>query len=88
MGKKAKWLARSVALAVLLFAGPALSAARAGGVYGPGYYPHARPYHRRLVRPHIRPYRYARVFVFAPFPHWVYRPVYYAPPAYPYCRPY
>ena len=47
--------------------------------------------HHAYFRPHYgygariaypRPYRVVRVFVPVPFPHWVYRRVYYATPYY------
>lgn len=54
---------------------------------------YARPYSGRAYAPHYRPYypsyRMVRVFVHDPFPRWVYRRVYYAPPVVgPYCNPY
>jgi hypothetical protein len=61
--------------------------------YGHGY---ARPYYGRSYYRHDRPYRLVRVFVYDPFPRWVYRRVYnaqrayydYAPPVGSYCSPY
>jgi hypothetical protein len=49
--------------------------------YGWGYGSYAQP--------HFDPYRTVRVFVPFPFPHWVFRRVYYGPPvASPYYSPY
>lgn len=45
-------------------------------------YGYTRPYNGRSYYRHYRPYRLVRVFVYDPFPRWVYRRVYYAPPAY------
>lgn len=48
-----------------------------------------RPFHRfapHAFYAHPRPYRFARVFVYDPYPRWVYRRVYYdAPYAGAYC---
>jgi hypothetical protein len=88
-----------------LFVGPSTSSAEARQVrhyrYGPhagAYYAHgyARPYrygygYGRAFAPYpyYPGYRTVRVFVYDPFPRWVYRRVYYAPPAAaPYCAPY
>jgi hypothetical protein len=100
MGKKTRSFLSAVALAfAVLFFGPATSDAQAKH-HGPGYakhhrsYRYARPYYGGYSRPY-RPYRLVRVFVYDPFPRWVYRrvytapPAYYAPPAYGYpYRPY
>ena len=43
----------------------------------------ARPFHRfapRAFYPYSRPYRLVRVFVYDPFPRWVYRRVYASAP--------
>ena len=49
--------------------------------YGSGYGSYGQPY--------FDPYRTVRVFVPFPFPHWVFRRVYYGPPvAAPYYSPY
>jgi hypothetical protein len=55
-----------------------------GGVVVSSGYPHygysyAHPYYS-YGYPYYRPYRLVRVFVPVPFPHWVYRRVYYSVP--------
>ncbi|HEY3204105.1 MAG TPA: hypothetical protein VGL03_10635 [Thermoanaerobaculia bacterium] len=56
-------------------------------------------HHRHFFRPHFvhprfrpnffHPHRYRRIFVRYPYPHYVFRRGYLAPPLYgPYCRPY
>jgi hypothetical protein len=97
MEKKFRSFVSALALAfAVLFFGPATSKAYAGHL---APYPHAKhfchgyrhaaPYY---ARPYFYPRRYARVFVYAPYPHWIYRPVAYPPAAYyppaPYCAPY
>ena len=52
------------------------------GRFGWGYGPYVQPYY-------LNPYRTVRVFVAFPFPHWVFRQVYYGPRvAAPYVSPY
>ena len=97
MGKKTRSFLSAVALAfAVLFFGPATSKAyaehhryaRHQSHYRPHYGHHfRRPYYGSHFR-YYRPYRLVRVFVYDPFPRWVYRrvysspPVYYAPPVY------
>ncbi len=97
MWKKTRSFVSALALAfAVIFFGPATSKAYAG-THGP--FPHASHYRhaRRFAAPHFaRPYfsprRFVRVFVYAPYPHWIYRPVVYAPAPYSppaaYCAPY
>jgi hypothetical protein len=94
MWKKTRSFVWAIALAFAVISfGPATSKAYAG-THRP--YAHAR--HYRYAAPYsARPYyphrRFARVFVYAPYPHWIYRPVVYAPalyypPAAAFCAPY
>ena len=97
MGLKLKSLASALAVGFALLAfGPAASTAKADQLvvtagFAPAGYPayapayrYARPYRHAFARPY-RAYRVVRVFAPFPFPHWVYRRVYYRPyyPAYP-----
>ena len=94
MGKKTRSFGSALALAfAVLFFGPATSKAYAGS-HGP--YRHAKHFRHgyRYAAPYARPFysprRFVRVFVYAPYPHWIYRPVAYAPyypPASAYCAP-
>src|SRR5215471_4428415 len=43
------------------------------------YYGYPAPAYAPYAYPYYRPYRVVRVFVPVPFPHWVFRRVYYAP---------
>ena len=102
METRTRSLVSAIALAfVVLFFGPSTSSAEAKHArpYAPYHVKHnpyqgyARPYYGRAYAPHYRPsypsYRMVRVFVYDPFPRWVYRRVYYAPPVVgPYCNPY
>jgi hypothetical protein len=96
MWKKTRSLVSALALAFAVISfGPATSKAYAGT-----HRPYARAKHFRhgyryaapyYARPLYHPRRFVRVFVYAPYPHWIYRPVVYAPaPYYPqaYCAPY
>ena len=83
MGKRSRSFLSALALgSAVLFFGPAASKANASPRW------HAGPFHRHsfvargFVRhPFVRrPFRTVRVFVYAPFPHWVFRRVYFAPP--------
>ena len=64
------------------------------GRYGAGHgYGYTSPYYGwgygSYAQPYLDPYRTVRVFVPFPFPHWVFRRVYYGPPvAAPYYSPY
>jgi hypothetical protein len=98
MGTKTKSFLSAVALGfAVLFFGPATSSADAEHHRYARHQRHHRSYYgHRSIRPyygpshfrHHRPYRLVRVFVYDPFPRWVYRrvysapPVYYAPPVY------
>ena len=96
MGKKTRSFVPALALAfAVLFFGPATSKAYAGS-HGP--YRHAKHFHHGYVapysaRPFYAPRRFLKVFVYAPYPHWIYRsvaypPAPYYPPAAAYCAPY
>lgn len=98
MEKKTRSFVSALALAfAVLFFGPATSKAYAGS-HGP--YRHAKHFrhgYRNVApyyaRPFYAPRRFVKVFVYAPYPHWIYRPVAYPPaPYYPpasaYCAPY
>jgi len=100
MGIKLKSLASALALGFGLLAfGPATRTAKAEHLgapvvvtagFAPVGYPAYGPAYRygRPYRHYARPYRVVRVFAPLPFPHWVYRRVYYRAPYYGGYSPY
>src|SRR5262249_4097278 len=100
MSRKPQSLASFAALAfVLWMAGSAVANAQMRGSPGffHGGFAHRNFFHQHFfpsrpffvshafVHPFFRPFRVVRVFVVAPFPHWVFQRVYVAPPV---CSPY
>jgi hypothetical protein len=58
------------------------------GYSRPYYRPYSYGYGRSSYRPFYRPYRVVRVRVLTPFPHWIFRRVYFSDPFGSYCAPY